>query len=170
LSVVFDARYVFADENLQLDLQGEDQINLLIYTEEVYRPDGTTRFFVNKGQGPNTLCADVNYQGIGCDPYDRPPGQFVNPQGRDWMAALSSCGDPSDPGYQACIENENNWGPPQNCPRTGDFDRNGQIDKCWGTVTADDSGIVDPRGDVIVQGGRINLSGFAASVGIRFHF
>lgn len=172
-SLVFDARYIFADEYLELDLNGEDQINLVIFSEEVYRDDGTTRYFVNKGEGPNTLCEDVNYQGIGCDPYDRPQGQFVNPAARDWMAALNpTVCDPGLPPaqYQACISDENNWGQPQTCPRTGDFDRDGTIDKCWGNVSADDSGIVDPRGDFIVQGGRINLSGFAASVGIRFHF
>src|SRR5262245_22900130 len=98
-SVVFDARYIFADEYLYMNLGGEDQIDVLHYTEEVYRPDGTTRYFVNQAQGPNTLCADVDYQGIGCDPYRRPVGQFVNPVGKDWRAALSICGSPSDPGY-----------------------------------------------------------------------
>lgn len=169
ISMVFDARYVFADENLILDLQGEDQVNLVVFTEEVYRPDGTTRYFVNKAEGPNPLCEDVGWQGIGCDPYTRPPGKFVNPSGLDWMGAINQC----PPNDLQCLMDTRNWGQAKTCPRTGDFDRDPNapsIDKCWGAVTPSATGVSQPRGDFVVQGGRINLSGFAVGIGVRFHF
>ncbi|HEY3176181.1 MAG TPA: outer membrane beta-barrel protein [Candidatus Polarisedimenticolia bacterium] len=146
LSLVFDARYVFADQYLELDLGGEDQINLLIFSEKLFRPDGSVQIFSYKGEAPNTLCADTGkpdgmggtmYVGAGCN---NQPNGFVNP-------GIS------------------------NCPTSGDFDGDGQTDRCYGqNVGESPSGIRDPRGDVIVQGGRISLTGFAIATGLRFHF
>jgi len=48
---------------------------------------------------------------------------------------------------------------------------NGSIDVCYGhNVTASDKGFTDSRGDLIIQGGEINLTAFSVSIGLRYHF
>jgi len=143
LSLIFDAKYTFADQDVTMDLGGEDQVDLTIYSEKLFRPDGSLKFFNDKGVAPNTLCRNTpldsngNPTGVGCDPGGSPT-QHVNPE--------------KMPGIT--------------CPNVGDFDNDGQTDACYDSVALPN----DPRGDVVVQGGKISLTGFAIAVGVRFHW
>lgn len=52
MSVLFDARYVVANQEISILMNGEDQINIELYTEELFRPDGSLRVFKNSDQAP----------------------------------------------------------------------------------------------------------------------
>lgn len=148
--VVFDARYTFAPGGLRFNVSGHDQIDLLIWSEKIYRPDGTLAIFNPDGVAPNTLCFDSDFKGIGCDFAHKAPGDArVNPEGIDPLTNTVRF----------------------HCPARGDFDKNGSIDVCYGhNVFPSDKGFTEPRGDVIIQGGEINLTAFTISVGLRYHF
>ncbi len=53
LSFVFDARYVIADQTINISMKGEDQINIDAYTEDLFRPDGSLRVFKTNQEPPN---------------------------------------------------------------------------------------------------------------------
>jgi hypothetical protein len=148
-SLVFDARYTFADQDVHMDLGGEDQIDLVIFSEKIFRPDGSLQVFAPMGVAPNTLCSDTNYEGLGCDPVQRPVSQRVNPQGKDPNTGTVRF----------------------TCPTVADFDKDGHVDQCYGTNVAPSTmGFTDPRGDLVVQGGKIGLTAFSIAVGMRFHW
>lgn len=155
-SVAFDARYTFADRYVDIDMNGEDQIDLQIYSEKLYRKDGSVKMFNSTGVAPNTLCADINYEGYGCDPVQRNPAEHVNPTQNGPL--------PGQTGRQ--------------CPNVGDYDHNGTIDQCYFENILDDPSGVTPaifpgtraEGNVVIQGGRISLTNFTIAVGLRVHW
>jgi outer membrane protein W len=63
MSVLFDAKYVLANQNISINMQGEDQIDIDLYTEDLYRPDGSLRVFKNgNSAAPNPF--DPNTPGF----------------------------------------------------------------------------------------------------------
>ena len=148
-SLIFDARYTFADSDVVLDLNSADQVDFTIFSEQLFRPDGSVQFFSSTPQAPNTLCSDAGRgpQGqyaIGCDPNSNPtPTTRVDPDG------------------------------PAGCPMVGDFDFDGHNDDfCYNAanVGASRRGARSPDGIVVVQGGTIDLTGLSVAVGVRWHF
>lgn len=146
VSLVFDARYTFADQDVTIGLGGEDQIDLIIYSERLFRSDGSLLIFNESGKAPNTFCRDTpvdangHFTGFKCFV----PGQPENPEAR-----------------VTCDRDQ-----------VGDWDKDGHLDDlCYGANTAaSTSGVRTPDGFVVVQGGEIDLTGFAVAVGMRFHF
>jgi len=55
LSLVVDARYVYTNEEIVIDLGGEDQVDLHIWPEELFRSDGSLKYFRNNGGAPNSF-------------------------------------------------------------------------------------------------------------------
>ena len=55
LSFVADARYTFADRSVSIEMNGEDQIDLLIFSEMLFRPDGSLKIFNDARLPPNPL-------------------------------------------------------------------------------------------------------------------
>src|SRR5437867_6757158 len=81
LGVVFDARFMFTPGAIRFDVSGHDQVDLLIWSEKIYRPDGTVRIFSPDPVAPNPLCFDDMYYGLGCDHLTMQPGDArVNPE------------------------------------------------------------------------------------------
>jgi len=155
-SMVFDARYTFADQQVEITMGGLDQVDFITYARQLFRPDGSLRVFVNAPQAPNPLCSEANaglpagVYAVNCDPNKGTvlPTQRVNPEGQqDPMA-------------------------PFKCPNVGDFDKNGSIDQCYskGGIAPSGSGVKTPDGFVVVQGGSIDLTAFSVAVGMRWHF
>lgn len=141
-SMVFDARYTFADQEVVIDLGGEDQVDLISFSEELFRSDGSVQIYNPLGQAPNTLCSQAGPTADGCDPNSAGFNGRVRPTGTS-----------------------------ANCPTQGDFDKNGQIDRCYGLNPGpSQSGQRAPRQVFVVQGGKIDLTGFSVAVGARFHF
>lgn len=140
ISLVFDARYSFADQNLLIEMAGEDQVNLIIYPEPMFRQDGSLKVFNARAEAPNTLCSEAGPNAIGCagaGPFAR-----VNPHSNQRFT----------------------------CPTVGDFDDDGRVDQCYNILNASPRGVTQPSGMVVVQGGKIDLTGFAVAIGARFHF
>ena len=150
LGVVIDARYVFAPDGIRFDVAGHDQLDLLTWSEKIYRPDGTVRIFAPDPVAPNPLCFDNQYFGLGCDHIHMAPGDArVDPEGAKWDTGMVLF----------------------TCPAVGDFDQNGSLDVCYGpNISPSGKGYSEARGDVVIQGGDIALSAFTLSVGLRFHF
>jgi outer membrane protein with beta-barrel domain len=146
-SVVFDARYAFVDKAINLDMRGQDQINLAIFSEGLFRSNGSTKIFNSTGQAPNPLCSDSPNAPIkgasqnGC-PVNPPAAQRV------------TC----DPGAVGDFDGDGNQG------------GTGGPDFCYNAQIYTGTGLDGPRGYVVVQGGKIDLSGFSVAVGMRFHF
>ena len=152
IGVVVDARYMFAPGGIRFDVSGHDQVDLTIWSEKIYRPDGTVKIFAPDPIAPNPLCFDNAFRGLGCDFEHNAPGDArVDPEGTGGL--------PNAPT------------PLFTCPAIGDFDRNGTLDLCYGhNVVPSPKGFSEARGDVVIQGGEIALSAFTLSVGLRFHF
>lgn len=151
VSLVFDVRYMFADQGLRLDLAGQDQINIVTFSEKLFRPDGSLHIYNDTPGPPNTLCIDTGFRGIGCDP-NQIHIRYVNPEGVDLTL-----------------------NPPRIrfvCPTIGDFDKDGVLDLCYDANNIGPSamGVTEPRGDVIIQGGEIDLTGFTVAIGMRYRF
>ena len=121
-SLIADVRYTFATSSLAVDLSGEDQVNFQIYSERLFRPDGSLKIFNSGGVAPN------------------PPSDPNNP---------------SSP-LVRCTRNT-----------VGDFDHDGHADDlCYVNST----GLPPPEGVFLVQGGKVNLSGYNIQIGMRFYF
>ena len=146
-SMVFDARYQFADTEVTITMRGQDQIDFLIYPEDMFHPDGMTRIFSFLGKAPNTLCTDAG------------------PEALNW--GCSEVGPTAPPSDRISI----NAGGVGGCPnRAEDFDGNGLDDLCYHNPAASPAGSTQPGGIFLVQGGVIDLTGFAVAIGARFHF
>jgi hypothetical protein len=149
LSFVFDARYMFADQGVEISLAGEDQVNFLIFSENLFRPDGSVRFFVNTGSAPNTLCTDA---------------EVTDPNGVVTRGSNCAANDPPDKRVTCGV------------PAVGDFDNSGAVpgdpDICYNNnlYASPTAGSNRPEGLVVVQGGKIDLSGLSVAVGMRFHW
>ncbi len=154
LSLSFDARYTFVDREIVLDFSGQDQIDLLVWPKEMFRPDGSLMFYF-EGQHPlHPWCSDSGYYAYGCwnvnklttrvDPTgDRPPA-------------------PTDP-----------TGPPRHgvsCPAMADFNDDGIVDVCLPSTISSPQGFVGANGIYVAQGGSIGLNSFTMSVGLRVKF
>ena len=55
VSVVFDTRYVFSDQNVQILLGEEDQVDFTIFAEHLFRPDTSLKYFNHLGAPPNPV-------------------------------------------------------------------------------------------------------------------
>jgi opacity protein-like surface antigen len=119
ISIVADLRYTFLDQEVRIDLEGEDEVIFDHFSEVVFRDDGSVKYFRNSPSAPNPMV------------------------------------DPNDPtkGLVGCVANSR-----------GDFDKDGHTDDvCYNT------NLGNALGNFLVQGGEINLSGFTAQIGMRFH-
>ena len=145
LSMTFDARYLFADNEVAITIMGEKQLDIFTWPDEIYHPNGRLAVFSPTGGPPNPFCIAVP-NGYGCA--GLPPGKRVTP-----------------------VDGPNNGGvngPPFTCPGRADFDGNGSKDWCYfpGLKSAAGNDIL---GMWVVQGGTIELSGYAFAMGIRVH-
>lgn len=148
-SVVVDARYVFADQEVVIDLGGEDQIDIVYWPSEMFHPDGSQRIFFNQPIAPNPPCIIDPFM-FGCFEWEKgdrmnPEGLRVNPKNPD--EPLSGV----------------------TCPAVDDFDRNRQEDVCYKIGAMSPSGHVLPTGMTVIQGGSIDLTAFSIGVSFRFH-
>ena len=151
-SMVFDAKYMFADQSVELIFGDQDQVNMQILPEALFREDGSVKLFVGRETGggeapPNPLCSDspnapifLTSQGTGC-PVNPAPDTRVS-----------------------CTANS-----------VGDFDGDGvrpnDPDLCYHRNTWNEGPFfTPPTGTVVLQGGTIDLTGFSLAVGMRFHF
>jgi opacity protein-like surface antigen len=152
-SMIFDARYMFANQSVNITLGGEDQVDYIIYSENYFRNDGSLKFFVNTAEAPNTACSDAvsrNADGsIAVDP---------NGIALDFGKGCSPRGDDA-PGARVDCDSTAAGGSP------GDFDNSGSIafdpDVCYkkNLYQADGAGADRPDGIFVVQGGKIDLDG-----------
>jgi opacity protein-like surface antigen len=55
LSLVFDARYVVSGQQVTISMNGQDQVNLTSYTEDLFRPDGSLKIFIASDTPPNPV-------------------------------------------------------------------------------------------------------------------
>ncbi len=167
-SVVFDARYMFADTSVSIDLGGIDQVNLLINSESLYRANGTQRLFQENAGTANPFCRNLIAAGVdpniivrnlpatksGCPELDSPA----------FNSARLVCNPSSDAG-PIDIDGLDSNGQPARQGATG------ADDFCFKmNLSASDRGLATPQGLFIVQGGKIDLTGFSVAVGVRFHF
>lgn len=60
ISVAAEARYMFADSSVVIEMKGEDQINLETFSEKVFRKDGSLKFFNDRNVAPTPLLVDAN--------------------------------------------------------------------------------------------------------------
>ena len=155
LSMVFDAKYMFADQSLELLFGDQDQVNMQILPEQLFRADGSVKLFVGNegGQGaeaPNPFCIDS------------PNAPAFDGGGASGGGCPTMGGNEST--RVSCTANS-----------VGDFDgdgaRPGDPDICynrgiWNAAPFN----TPPIGQVVVQGGEIDLTGFSVAVGMRFHF
>ncbi len=155
-SMVVDARYTFADQQVNISLGGQEQVDFITWPRQLFRPDGSLKIFANAPEAPNPLCSEANANvavpgtyAINCDPTKTqtgtlPPTQRVDPQGQT-SGVL--------------------------CPAVGDFDKDGIIDQCYRKpLAASGSGQTIPSGFAVVQGGKIDLTAFSVAIGMRWHF
>jgi opacity protein-like surface antigen len=54
-SLIAGIRYTFALPAVAVNLEGEDQVNVSIFSEKLFRPDGSLRLFETTGLAPNPL-------------------------------------------------------------------------------------------------------------------
>jgi len=152
LSILFDARYAFVDQDLVLDFDGEDQIDVLYYPQELFRPDGSLLFYAPGPYPLHPLCYQSGYRAYGCWQQD-PFSTRVDPTA---VRAPLGGGSVPDPGVT--------------CPTRGDFNDDGVMDICYGPGIHSPQGITDPKGIYVSQGGSIGLDSFAVSIGLRVKF
>jgi hypothetical protein len=63
MSMLFDARYIFSNANeISISLGGEDQVDILAYSEDLYRSDGSLRVFRDRPDPPNPIIPNTNPQ------------------------------------------------------------------------------------------------------------
>lgn len=53
LSIIADLRYSFVDQEVRIEMGGEDQVVLDIWSEEIFRDDGSVQYFRDNGGVPN---------------------------------------------------------------------------------------------------------------------
>jgi hypothetical protein len=152
--MIFDARYSFIDQDITITMgKFEDQVDYVIFPETLFRLDGSVQIFRGGGGPPNTTCAEA-YQNIGTNGYTL----------QQWDGYGCTPSDPTighiTPEANASID----------CPRTLDFDGNGQVDRCYTMVTESPSGQTEALGTLVVQAGDIDLTAFSVAIGARIHF
>jgi hypothetical protein len=138
-SLVFAARYAFADQEVKVEIGDEDQVDLFTWPLDIFYPNGTLKVFSPTGGPPNPFCIDVP-AGAGCG-QNAPSDKRITPL--------------DIPGFV--------------CPGKGDFDRNFSFDDaCYPAGALSPSGR-DILGMWVVQGGSIDLTAFSLAVGVRVH-
>ena len=65
-SMVFDARYQFADQEVAIQMRGEDQVDFVIYSEGMFRKDGSLIYFSRRGNRPNPINPATGSRYTGC--------------------------------------------------------------------------------------------------------
>ncbi len=66
-SVVFDARYTIAGHEISILMEGQDQINVETFPEEMFREDGTVKIFTRTGRAPNPIDPNTSGFRFDCD-------------------------------------------------------------------------------------------------------
>ncbi len=90
-SMVFDARYQFADQEVTIDLNGEDQVDFTILSEGMFRKDGSTKIF---STNPNPPTANPVNPANGTRSWPKCSGVAPNPvQDVDGDGRLDLCYD-----------------------------------------------------------------------------
>jgi len=145
-SLVFNAKYLFADGEVSIEIMGEDQLDIYTWPDELYHPDGSLAVFSPTGGPPNTLCFFAR-SGYGCID-DPTPGKRVTP-------------------VEGTVVNNEPTGP-FTCPGRADFDANGSRDYCYAEILKSDTGR-DILGMWVIQGGEIEMSGYSFAIGLRVH-
>ena len=145
-SLTFDARYLFADQEVSITIMGEDQLDIFTWPDEIFHPNGALAVFSAAGVAPNPFCIETAGRGYGCG--GAPAGKRVTPSE-----------GPNGNGVN---------GPPFTCPGRADFDANGTRDWCYRSDLKSPLGR-DILGMWVVQGGTIELSGWAFGIGMRVH-
>jgi len=154
LSVSFDARYTFASQDVVLGFKGQDQIDLLVWPQQMFRPDGSL-FFYSEGQHPlHPWCSDSGAYAYGC--YN------VNPLTTRVDPTAERAPAPNDPGSGPR--------PGVTCPASGDFNDDGRPDVCISSTVSSPQGFVGANGVYVAQGGKIGLDSFTMSIGLRVKF
>ncbi|HET9480704.1 MAG TPA: hypothetical protein VFP98_03020, partial [Candidatus Polarisedimenticolia bacterium] len=133
----------------------EDQINYVTYSERMFRSDGSMRIFNSNGTAPNPLCMDSPNPPIWTP--GSPGGGCPNPNVTPWTQSTRvQCTAASIPGDFDGDGNQGGQGGPDICFNKAIYNSQPQLDP--------------GRGDFVVQGGTIDLTGFAVAVGLRIHF
>jgi len=143
-SLTFDARYVFADREVSIEIMGHEQLDIFTWPDELYHPNGTLAVFSPTGDAPNPFCFQAR-NGYGCKP-TFPPDKTVTPVDGTVVMDMPTG--------------------PFTCPGRADFDANGSRDYCYKPGLKSDSGR-DILGMWVVQGGAIEMSGYAFAIGLR---
>ncbi len=145
-SLTFDARYLFADREVSIEIMGHKQLDIYTWPAELYHPNGTLAVFDPNGAAPNPFCIQVP-SGYGCILHYPPlPGKRVTP-------------------IEGTVVNNQPTGP-FTCPGRADFDSNGSRDYCYRPGLRSDSGR-EILGMWVVQGGEIEMSGYSFAIGLR---
>jgi outer membrane protein W len=159
VSMIFDARYAFINQDIHLTLGGsQDQVDYIIFPEVFFREDGSTQIFNASGQPPNTTCAKAweNVQ-AGLN-----PGYDVS------RFELFGC-DSSNPSVGNITPAAS--GGAVTCPASNiDLDGDNLRDRCYSNLTPSPSGQQVPKATMVVQTGDIDLTAFSVAVGARILF
>ncbi len=151
-SMIFDARYAFINQDVTITLGGrEDQVDYIIFPETFFRADGSTQIFNIGSSPPNTTCAEA-YQNIGTNNYT------------STRFTLYGC-DLANPTVGNITP-----GAGGGCAVPVDFDGDGNLDRCYATLSPSPSGQQQPKATLVVQAGEIDLTAFSVAVGARIHF
>jgi outer membrane protein W len=78
MSLVFDARYVVAGQQVTISMNGQDQVDLTSFTEDLFRPDGTLKIYTASDTAPNPIIdPNVSSNRFVCDfKTARPPRDY----------------------------------------------------------------------------------------------
>jgi len=83
LSLVFDARYVVSGQQVTISMNGQDQINLTSFTEDLFRPDGSLKIYISSDTPPNPVIdPNVSSNRFKCDFKTSPPPNDYNGDGK----------------------------------------------------------------------------------------
>jgi hypothetical protein len=67
LSIVAEARYTFTGQSVMIDLEGQDQVNASIFSEKLFRKDGSVALFNQVPMAPNPFVDNNPALGhVGC--------------------------------------------------------------------------------------------------------
>jgi len=94
MSFVVDARYMYTSQKIVIDLGGQDQVDYTIWSEKLFRPDGSVRLFRNNGGFPNPYVdpSDPSKGIVTCAV--KTTGDFDNDGHRDDLCYSAILGDP----------------------------------------------------------------------------
>jgi len=151
-SLTFDARYLFANQEVTIEIMGQEQLDIFTWPDEMYHPNGALAVFSPTGAAPNPFCLEAP-NGYGCggsggNPLP-PPGKRVTPVEGAQVNGMD--------------------GPDFTCPGRADFNGDSQRDYCYRPGIKSLTYGRDILGMWVVQGGTIDMSGYSFAIGMRVH-